>query len=247
MRVVLLGVGEAFDENHGNTSALVRAESTVLLDCGYAAPFQLWRYDASPDLLDAVYITHAHADHYFGLPPLLVRMWEDGRTRPLTLISQPAVLERIWQLMDFAYSGLKERLTFKVERLEVSEGFDLNWREFRMRFAPGLHSVTNLAIRMDYQGRSFCYSGDGMFTEQGRTLFSGADLVLHEAYSFEPSPVHADIPRLISMAEECGIQHLVLTHVQRHVRKDGARLATLRSTTRLTLAHALDEFVLNAA
>lgn len=246
MRVVLLGVGEAFDENHGNSSALARAEFNVLLDGGYAAPFQLRRYDASAELLEAVYISHAHADHYFGIPRLLVRMWEDKRARPLTLISQSAVIERVWRLMDFAYSGLRERLTFSVERLEVSQESDLKWREFRMRFAPGLHSVTNLAIRMDYQGTSFCYSGDGMFTEQGRTLFSGADVVLHAAYSFEPSPVHADIPRLISMAEECGIERLVLTHVQRNVRKAEARLAALHSTTRLTLARALDEFVLNS-
>src|SRR5260370_504357 len=54
MRIVLLGAGEAFDETLGNTSALVLNESTVLLDCGYAAPFQVWRYNPSPSLIDAI-------------------------------------------------------------------------------------------------------------------------------------------------------------------------------------------------
>jgi ribonuclease Z len=242
MRIVLLGAGEAFDETLGNTSALVLNESAVLLDCGYAAPFQVWRYNSSPDLIDAIYITHAHADHYFGLPPLLVRMWEEGRKKPLTLISQKRVIEQFWQLSDLGYVGLRDRFQFPIETLEASVGHEISYREFRMRFAPGQHSVTNLAIRMEAGGKSFCYSGDGMFTDEGRKLYSRADLLLHEAWKFEPSPVHGDIPSVIAMAEEAAVKHLVLTHIQRSVRKQDLRLQSLASKVRLTLAVPGDEF-----
>lgn len=236
MRIVLLGAGEAFDETLGNTSALVTAESIVLIDCGYAGAFQVWRHDSSPDLIDAIYISHAHADHYFGLPALLARMWEEGRKKPLTLISQATVLEQISQIMELGYAGLWKRFAFPIETIAASPGNDVSYREFKMTFAPTIHSTANLAVRMETAGRSFCFSGDGMFTNESQSLFAGADLLLHEAFSFEQSPIHADIPRLIQMAEETQVKHLVLTHVQRRVRKDDPRIQNLQSKIPLTLA-----------
>lgn len=246
MRVILLGAGEAFDETLGNTSALAVSGSTVLLDCGYAAPFQVWHHDPSPDLIDAVYISHAHADHYFGLPALLTRMWEDGRKKPLTLISQKHVLEQIWEIMELGYPGMRKRFEFPIESVEASPQHEVTFGEIRMRFAATVHSVTNLAVRMEAAGRTFCYSGDGMFTDESRALFRAADLVLHEAYMFKESPIHADIPRLIAMAEEAGVRHLVLTHVQRQVRKDEPRLRTLHAKLQLTLAVPGAEFAIPA-
>jgi ribonuclease Z len=242
MRIVLLGSGEAFDETLGNTSALVVNESTVLLDCGYAVPFQVWRYNGSPDLIDAIYISHAHADHYFGLPPLLVRMSEGGRRKPLTIISQRPVIEQICQLLDLGYVGLRDGCQFPIDTLETSQGQEVSYREFWMRYAPSRHSVPNLAVRMETGGKAFCYSGDGMFTDDSRALFTAADLLLHEAYKFEESATHADIPRLIAMAEEEGVKHLILTHVQRSVRKHDTRLHGLHPKVRLSLATPGDEF-----
>lgn len=238
MRITLLGAGEAFDETLGNSSALVTDESTVLLDCGYAAPFQVWRHDDSPDLIDAIYISHAHADHYFGLPALLTRMWESGRKKPLTLISQKPVLAKISQLLDLGYAGISKRFEFPIENIAAAAEADVTYREYRMRFAPTIHSAANLAVRMVAHGTTFCYSGDGMFTDASRALFEGADLLLHEAFSFEESAGHADIPRLIEMAEQVGVKHLVLTHVQRDVRRSSLfvrRFADLKSNVRMTL------------
>ncbi len=242
MRIVILGSGEAFDETLGNTSALVTSESAILLDCGYAVPFQVWRHDPAPDLIDAIYISHAHADHYFGLPALLARMWEDGRRKPLTIISQRQVLDQIWKLLDLGYVGLRERYQFALERVDVSPRHAFSFREFEMRFAPATHSVTNLAVRLESAGRAFCYSGDGMFSDEGRELFQDADLLLHEAYSFAESPVHTDIPRLLEMAQQAAVKHLVLTHVQRAVRKDDERLQSLESSVRLTVARPGNTF-----
>lgn len=238
----MLGSGEAFDETLGNTSALVTADSNVLFDCGYAGPFQVWRHNPAPDLLDAIYISHAHADHYFGLPPLLTRMWEEGRTKPLAIVSQPLVLEQIRQILDLGYTGLRSRFRFPIEEIAVSPEATVTFREFRLRFAPSIHSVTDLAVRMETGGRAFCYSGDGMFTMESRALFEGADLLLHEAYSFDQSPVHADIPRLLAMAEEAGVKHLVLTHVQRRVREADPRLYDLHAKIRLDVAAPGDVF-----
>ncbi|MCX6722879.1 MAG: MBL fold metallo-hydrolase [Candidatus Staskawiczbacteria bacterium] len=86
MKIIFLGVGEAFDENLPNNSQLIITDKTkLLLDCGFTVPPQLWKYNPDYNFLDAIYISHQHADHYFGLPAILLRMWEGGREKDLLL------------------------------------------------------------------------------------------------------------------------------------------------------------------
>ena len=111
--VTVLGCGEAFDERYTNTSLLLRAnDKTILLDCGYSAPALFWNAAADADAVDLIYISHEHADHCFGLPAVLGRMWEDGRTKPLVILSQPPVLARIRELMKAGYPGLPARFQY---------------------------------------------------------------------------------------------------------------------------------------
>ena len=75
MKVIFLGVGEAFDEDVPNNSHLIETGKTkILLDCGMTATPQVWKYNKDQNFIDSVYISHWHADHYFGLPGLLLRM-----------------------------------------------------------------------------------------------------------------------------------------------------------------------------
>jgi ribonuclease BN (tRNA processing enzyme) len=223
--ITVLGCGEAFDESLPNTSLLIRgADSVVLLDCGYSVPPQIWRADRDANLIDLIYISHPHADHMFGLPPLLGRMWEDGRTKPIVLMSQPAVLEKVAYLMELGYPGLRPRFQFPIEFREVAPGAEADFGSMRLRFAPTRHSVTNLAVRMEANGHSVCYSGDGDITAESRVLYEGADIVFHEAYSFEKSPVHGEINEVLQMGGACGVRKMALMHVQRRVRRDRARL-----------------------
>jgi ribonuclease BN (tRNA processing enzyme) len=221
LEVTVLGCGEAFDERYTNTSLLLRAEEkTILLDCGYSAPAPLWNAVADPDALDLIYISHAHADHCFGLPAVLGRMWEDGRKKPLVILSQPALLRQIGESMEAGYPGLPARFQYAIEYRQALPGQRVVWDGMAFAFAATRHSVTNLAVRVEAGGAKFCYSGDGQFTDESRALFAGADLLVHEAYSFDPSPVHGDFPGVIRMAAEENVSRLALVHIKRQVRRE---------------------------
>jgi len=89
MNIKFLGVGEAFDERYPNNSHVLVANNTnLLVDCGYSVPQQWWKLGKDANFLDAIYISHKHADHFFGLLVLLMRIWEEGRTKPLAVICQ---------------------------------------------------------------------------------------------------------------------------------------------------------------
>ena len=42
-----------------------------LIDCGESAQINLKRYTKGSGRLNAIFISHAHGDHFFGLPGLL--------------------------------------------------------------------------------------------------------------------------------------------------------------------------------
>jgi ribonuclease BN (tRNA processing enzyme) len=234
MRATILGCGEAFDERLPNTSVLVETDGmTVLCDCGYSVPPRVFSHVAGPNAIDVVYVSHPHADHYFGLPAVFGRGWEDGREKPLTVITQQAVIDQLKALMELGYRGLAARFKYPVEWRAAESGGAVEACGLEFRFAETIHSVSNLAVRFESGEKAFCYSGDGMFTDRSKALFRGADLVVHEAYYFEQSPVHADIPRLLDMAAEVGVSRLALVHVQRALRREPARIIEAMHVSRV--------------
>ena len=56
----------------------------LLFDCGEGTQRQLLRSVGLPDI-DAVFITHFHADHWLGLPGMLKTFDLRDRERPLTV------------------------------------------------------------------------------------------------------------------------------------------------------------------
>ena len=229
--VTVLGCGEAFDEQYTNTSLLLRAEDrTILLDCGYSAPAPFWNAVPDADAVDLIHISHEHADHCFGLPAVLGRMWEDGRKKPLVILSQPPVLARVCELMAAGYPGLPARFQYAIEYREALPGQCVRWEGMEFDFAPTRHSVSNLAIRVTAGGKKSCYSGDGQFTDESRALFASAGLLIHEAYSFDPSPIHGDFPGVIQMAAEQNVSQLALVHISRKVRREqGERIRNVNA------------------
>jgi ribonuclease Z len=220
--IQVIGSGEAFDSELGNTAYLLRGEDVpcVLLDCGYQVPERLWRTGYHEDL-DAVFFTHLHADHAFGIVPLLTRFWEEKREKPLTLIGGPGLEAYVRKLLDLGYPGMAQRFRFDLEFLELREGDVLAWRGLSFRGARTVHSVLNLTVRVDFEdaagvAHSFSVSGDGATTSDTRALVEDVGLHLQEIYS-----VDADIPsheNLVKFAEWARTSRIGTIGVAHHAR-----------------------------
>ncbi len=215
--LTVLGTGEAFDGDPYHTSLLLRTPKTILLlDCGALVPPRFWREVPEPDALHGIWVSHIHADHLFGLPSVLGRMWDDGRRRELALLGAAGVRERALALFETGYPGLPARLRFEIQEIPVEPGTAVSWRDLDLRTAETLHPARNLALRVEGPGGTIAtYSGDGAPTPASAALGSGAHWV-HECFTASSAPPgHADLETLAADARRVGPRRLGLVHVHR--------------------------------
>jgi ribonuclease BN (tRNA processing enzyme) len=217
--VHVLGTGEAFDGSVPHTSLLLlTARTRLLLDCGSFVPPTVWS-ELPPDRgLQGVWVSHLHADHVMGMPLLLGRMWEEGRTEPLAVLGARGIMERVLAFFELGYPGLLGQLRFRVEEIVVEPSRPVAWRDLGLESAESHHGLRNLAVRIEAGGEALTYSGDGAPTPASAALASGAHWI-HECFAAEQAPQgHADLATLAVEVRKHRPKRLGLVHVGRRNR-----------------------------
>ncbi|HCB33986.1 MAG TPA: hypothetical protein DEP69_02065 [Acidimicrobiaceae bacterium] len=193
------------------TGYLLRsATTTVWVDCGPGTFANLQAEVALADL-DAVVVSHCHADHcaelpvvynaaryYLGMDHLRVLATEDVR--------------RVTEA--FQTSG---DTTDLFEWEIVGDGDTAQIGDIAVRFSATDHPVETLAMRFDCDGSSVAYTSD---TGRGWSLTElgpEPDLVIGEGTLLEatddPSIPHISCSLLAKQANDVGARRLVVTHV----------------------------------
>ncbi|MEI8093179.1 MAG: ribonuclease Z [Spirochaetales bacterium] len=95
LEVFVLGTGGTMPLPHRHlTSALVRRDGDLFLfDCGEGTQVSLKRMNLRWKKINAIFISHTHADHITGLPGMLMLSSQVDRTEPLYLIGPAKVKE----------------------------------------------------------------------------------------------------------------------------------------------------------
>jgi len=216
MKVIFLGTGEAFDERYPNHSHLVLSDKTaIMLDCGDSAVRQLWKYTNDHSLIDALYITHRHSDHLFGIPALLGRMLEEERKKTLIILCSEQIKQDIERLCEHAYFGINS-YGFGIKFIIAKDGESVQLSELKLTFAKTLHTAYNLAIRIENGKSVVCYSGDGPSDENTEKIYKDADILMHECYMFDQRiKGHVAAIDVFEMAKRQNVKCLALAHFKR--------------------------------
>ena len=95
MEIQFLGTSSGMPTRSRNLSALaIRSQSArhwCLVDCGEGTQHQILRTSLSLMRLSAIFITHVHGDHCYGLPGVLASAGMHRRSEPLSIVGPPAV------------------------------------------------------------------------------------------------------------------------------------------------------------
>jgi len=222
MKLHFLGVGEACDPERFNTSLLIVGGSSkhyILLDCGFTTPHRYFADCSEPNQLDALWISHFHGDHFFGIPLLLLRFWEMGRTEPLLLAGPCGLQEKVEKTLDLAYPSFLRKLQYALQYCEMENGGSLQAAGFFWQVAAMEHSQPCLALKLSADGKSVFYSGDGRPTQASANLAQGCNVLVHEAYRVDGKTAnHGSFAECLDLARLAGCEKLAIVHVAHYER-----------------------------
>lgn len=116
MEIQFLGTCSGAPTSQRNVSAVALSESKgkawYLIDCGEATQHQLLRSHHTLNTLEAVFLTHMHGDHCYGLPGLLATAGFNGRTKPLKIVAPEGAKEWLTLTAKICHLHLPYELEF---------------------------------------------------------------------------------------------------------------------------------------
>ena len=191
-------------------SILIESEGErLLVDCGPDLRQQL--LEAEVGEVDAVIVTHDHADHCHGIDELRPIRWARGE--PVPLWARPDTLERLKARFGYIFEDRKPYVA-------IADGVALDsdekaWGGGLLRFVDQPHGgISSLGMTFAHDGRKFGYAIDfHHMTEPMKTLYAGCDLLLADCVRREPHPTHVHLAAVLDYARELDVGGLLLTHL----------------------------------
>merc|ERR1719336_2747596 len=104
-KIVFLGTSSAVPRpGFRNMSSMAIVFSTgrwVMIDCGEGTQHQLLMSPLSPAKLDAIFVTHLHSDHVYGIFGLLHTIGMGGdREEPLLIVGPPGIRRMVMGVLN---------------------------------------------------------------------------------------------------------------------------------------------------
>lgn len=217
VRLIPLGVGEAFTAEHYTTCmALGVDDDWLLLECPH--PIRKMLREASRsvkipldlDRIRGVVLSHLHADHSSGVEDYgFYSFYALGRRAPILM--HPAASERLWD--GLLKGGMGEsraepgapptihKLEEYFDLIPLDEAAPVTFGPFVINCRQTIHPIPTFAFRITAGNRTLGFSADSAFDPSLIDWLSSADLIVHEATHLVHTGVHTPYPKLAALPE----------------------------------------------
>ena len=233
VQITVLGKSPAWQDADGACSGYLVEEdgACLLLDCGNGVFSKLRRFRDYTDI-DAVVISHLHADHFLDLVPFAYALTYAPRQQPVPVDRWPGTDSPARPRL-YAPRGARE--TFRrivgawgsedliekaFELIEYDPAVTLDVGTLRISFHEVPHFTTTYAVSISSAngGGRFTYGADSAPNDELVAFADGADLLLIEATLPRPGargPARAPhaVRGRARTARAPGSRRLVITHI----------------------------------
>jgi ribonuclease BN (tRNA processing enzyme) len=187
----------------------------LLLDLGSGALGDLQRF-IDLRTIDAVALSHLHADHCFDISGLYVfsKYHPDGQLPRVPVLAPAGAADYLAAAYGVAEpAGMTEQFDFR----DWQDGQTVQLGPFAVTSVLVDHPVPSFALRVATETHVLVYSGDTGPSEALVDLAGGADLFLCEASFVEsgsnPPNLHLTGSEAGTYATEAGVGRLLVTHI----------------------------------
>ena len=150
LHVYFLGTAGALPTPTRNPPCIMirRGSDTLLFDCGEGAQQQMMRARCG-FTINAIFVSHWHADHFLGIFGLVQTMSFNGRTELLTIYGPEWVHEFVNTLRHVARFNLK----FPMESVELSHGSWVRFDGYTVTAFSANHGLPSLGFILEEDPR----------------------------------------------------------------------------------------------
>ncbi|XP_002004950.3 ribonuclease Z, mitochondrial isoform X1 [Drosophila mojavensis] len=242
-RIIFLGTGSCIPNKTRNVSSILiqtAAEAFMLFDCGEGTHGQIVRLfgrERAREVmlqLQAVYVSHLHADHHIGLIALLRERQRLEPTSPLLLLA-PRQIEpwlnfynrQIEPIADaYTLMGNGELLEQPLAGERVEQLGIASIATCLVRHCPHAFGIS-LTLQAQHEGEpiKLTYSGDTMPCADLVELGRNSTVLIHEATMEDDLEeearikTHSTISQAIQQGRDMQAKHTILTHFSQRYAK----------------------------
>lgn len=218
MKITFLGSGSAFvfsEENFQSSVLIEKNGKKLLIDAGTMIPEMLKHYNIDPTEIDAIYLTHNHADHNGGLEYLAFKTFFSTfpfGQKKIRLIGSPQVLLECWE--HSLKAGLRlingKEMTL-ADYFEVDTNTIFCFEDTKFISVRTKHVLTDEDSMPSYglffteNEQNIFFSGDMQFdnSETILEIMHNSDIIFHDCeIANYPGSVHAQLHQLQTLPAE---------------------------------------------
>jgi ribonuclease Z len=150
LHVFFLGTAGALPTPIRNPPCIMvrRGSDTLLFDCGEGAQQQMMRARTG-FVVDAIFITHWHADHFLGIAGLVQTLSFIGRTDPLPVYGPAWVHEAVSAIRSLSRFNLR----FPISSVQMAHGSEIRFTGYKVKAFATDHGMESLGYILEEDGR----------------------------------------------------------------------------------------------